>query len=338
MTLGISLPDVPLYKELQRRLEIRHSGPRAFARVNQCEFLDMYKIPDPRVIDPSVLNTLIMTQYSLAHPNNYIVYGTASFTDMTTHTKYLAQWPFLASEVANEYIKYICEDANWTPINRKHKLEQSGPPGYFMGYSRGTLAYVDIQSCYFQLYSVGGFDCTYGHGELSEPTVFFINSEQFGLHKEVRNICFGLFIHTHSNGLKNGSYRRIKQLSPAYQPDLGSYVFDTITAIAQDCITNFPIKAWITDAAILPNKYAQELIDFLYTEWKIIAVLKVSAPDSILYNIYSHKIGDKITQDIKNGKTPHKGIPIKELPKIVDVQKLKETRKWLTSVPDSYTI
>ena len=331
MVQGTVLPHNDLYKQLSNRLDERFMGDKAFARVNQIDIIDSFGITSEkaRYLPPSSLNSFLYMAYSDRYPDHYISVGSNSFTDMTIHTKFLGQWPYLYSEVATEYVRLCCEVSGYNPRPRKRRDELSGPPGYFMGYAEGNLSYIDIQACYFQLWSPTGIDLGYSRDELSDCTAPFIHADLFGEHKGIRNTCFGLFNHRRGTAIKHGKFIQSRQWTFTQQPDLAAYVFDTITAIAQDAISRFDIHAWITDAAILPTSQADDFIGFLWEDWGMVAVRKAQGNHASVYNLNSHSIGDKVTQDIRRGKRPQRGAPVRELPRTVDVLTLKRLRKEL---------
>jgi hypothetical protein len=329
----IGFPDNLLYLMLEARLEKRCIDS-PWKRICQADYVQT--LPNSSELwdnGPSTMNMLVFQQYSKAHPNNRIFLGGMSFSDMTTKTKYLAQWPYLYSEVAAEYLRWCAESQNYKMKASYQEVPQHhGPAMYFRGYTHGALAYVDIQACYFQLYRYIPLDARYVDGILSSGDIRLLDTRDFGTHKRVRNTLFGLFVGGKKTITQHGkmSFRQLPtQTTHAH---IATCVYDTVKAVALDALKTFPnITAWLTDAAILPLNEVDKFQEWLRAQWALESDLKSFSYSGHAYSLYSHEIGTKVTLDIRKGSKPIPNPylhPI-QFPEVVNITQLKRTRERL---------
>lgn len=310
---GVSLPPVPLYDILTERV---------IDKVSRVEFRR-----EQRTRVPGWVN-----QYATEHNEHYIIAGTNSITDMTTKTKYLSQWPFTYGEIAREYME-LCQDESGIRLQRQKLTQRAWAPVYFVGPSTGTYAYVDIRGAYYNLYRHLTLDSSYRQPEVALGSIPFISIKEFGLSKPIRNLFFGIMCKRKSDVFRNGNFDMVRSNFPSSRPDVTTYVFHTIQAIAQEAISLFKIHMWLTDAAILPASEADAFIRYLAEEWFLDSRIVAEGTSSLLAT-GCYQVGEKLSRNF-TANVAHKGAACNLLMPKIDVQGLKEVRKWLLLASES---
>jgi hypothetical protein len=269
---------------------------------------------------------IFVADYVRDNPMHTLSIGSFSVTDLTTRTKYLFQWPYTYGEIAREYLAYCANQAN-IKLRQQKTVEVGCAPVYFTGPRRGNYAYVDISACYFSLYKYLTLDANYTAPEISLGRAPFLDLDNFGQSKTIRNMAFGMMNKRRMTVFTKERYNETPSRSEYYRPDIAAYVLQTTQAVAQDSINNFPIHMWLTDAAILPSEQATEFIYFLWKEWHLQSRI-VAQGSSHLLATARYKVGEKMTRDYTKQTAQKAGKCHLLMPKI-DVKSLKETRNWL---------
>jgi hypothetical protein len=256
--------------------------------------------------------------------------GTFHITDKTDKIKYLHMWPYTAGEYVHEYLT-LCEELTGRQMKWVPTVSDYGKAAlFFRGPSRGTYAYVDITSCYFSLYRYCAFDARYRRDkcQYSQGNVLLWRPDEYGMHKLIRNMTFGMMRKSKGVAWKNGKYTLSNSHSRYYRPDVTGYVLDTVQAIAQESLQLFDLHMWLTDAAILPIEQAKEFQIYLQTEWSLSSTIKGLGPAG-LFSSNCFQVGSLITEQLK-GFHIQRGQPINTL-EPVNVPKLKRIRQWLVA-------
>lgn len=301
---GTVLPPTPLWEEIAERIDTKD-----YIRIS------IPKTPY-RYIDEDMHNW----------PHRLIV-GSHHITDKKDRTKYIAQWPYPHGELATEYF-YLCIEKSGYKLGKVYGKCTGKEPIYFTGPSKGLYAYVDIASCYFSLYRVLTLDLYYDPigFVVGQGNIPWYSPVEFGLHKPIRNMLFGIMRKTSSTIYVNGSYNEAQSHTPTFRPAITTYVLDTMQAIKQDSLRYFKIHIWLTDAAILPVHQAKAFQEYLVNEWLLNSRLKWSGPAS-LFCSNCWQVGERITEQLKR-YTLYEGKPI-DTGHPVNIPKLKAARKWL---------
>lgn len=303
MSVGVTLPPTPLYGMLAERvLAKREQSQYAFRQL-------------PGEQHP--------VEWMAEHrPEGFWYVGPDHLTDMTNKIKYLYQWPYTKGEIALEYLHYISEGHTLRRPNGPDD-QIPAPPTFFTGPRYDHCAYVDIRSCYFNLYTPHTLDLLYKPGGFFLPgRIRFLNAEELALDKQVRNSVFGIMRKTGQTQYLNGTYKRTKGKTNFFRYCLVKLVLETLQAVARDCIDRFPVHMWLTDAAILPRQHAEDLIAYLRSEWLLESRI-VAQGKSHLLAFGRYDVGGKRSKNIA-------GRPIalgQSTLRDVDVPALKEIRR-----------
>lgn len=244
-----------------------------------------------------------------------------AITSLKYRSKLLYQYPFTSGEMASAYLETL--GVNDLPAERLRSVGQA--PLYFQGPTRGIFGYVDITSCYFSLYRCMTLDMFYSNQAYRQGNIPFTNTDQLGMHKQIRNNVFGIMQKTNTVWCNNGKWNIKPGGGPIYRPSIVKYIHDTVQAIAQEAVRLFDIRMWLTDAAIVEGHDVQGLQQWLREEWKLESHVETYG-DAFLYNqnkyIIDKKIGGNLTEVLKPKKT-NTFYP-------VNIQRLKDIRYDVT--------
>lgn len=317
MAIGITIPPTPLWDKLIERVE---------ATAQASNYLRQ-RIPN---------HPIIYLHNELAESDHQFSLGSFHITDHTDNVKYLYQWPYTWGEFIFDYL-LLCEEEsgkkfNWIP----HSNEKSQSVIYFTGASSGLYTYVDITSCYYSLYRSLPLDSRYFRNKtkLAVGEIWLASPDEFGLHKQIRNMTFGLMRKDKTMIYKNQKFSTDNKHGRFYRPDIVAYVLDTVQAIATEAKEKFKIHAWLTDAAILPTSQAAAFQDYLITEWHLDSKQKYHGK-AWIFSSNCYIVGPHMTAQFTNlsqklrGFTPHAGNPISTIIP-VNIERLKKYRHWLT--------
>lgn len=316
MSIGITLPSTPLYSLLAERILARRENSQyAYQKLegelHPIEWMNLHK------------------------PEGFWYVGPDHLTDMRRKIKYLYQWPYTKGEIALEYLHLITDGKE---LRRPNGPDENipAPPVYFTGPRYDHCAYVDISGCYFNLYRPLCLDLLYksNHGNLETQAWYvpgktpFLYADELGLDKQVRNTVFGIMRKSGQTQYLDGVYKRTKGKTNFFRYCLVKLVMETLQAVANDCISMFPVHMWLTDAAILPYRHAQALMDYLNLEWGLQSRI-VAQGQSRLLAFGRYDVGGKQSKNIA-------GRPIaigKDTLRSVDVQYLKHLRRETLDLP-----
>lgn len=314
MAIGISLPDNNLYNLL---------ADRTIERLERGTYT-RNRIPGKGSISVPVFTHQYLTRYR----DNYVACGGFSISDITTQTKYLSQWPYTYGEIAREYLTY-CEEQSGINLKPQRSFSMGHAPIYFTGPSKGLYAYVDITSCYFSLYKPLTLDCKFHGSSIAQGQIPFIRTAELNQNKAIRNTVFGIMAKRYMLVAQHKYLTPRDNHSTLFRPAIGAYVYQTTQAVAKESISNFDIHMWLTDAAILPYKEAEQFQQFLRTEWLLDSKIEAWGSSSILATAV-YKVGEKMSKDFTRS-VPQKRGKCNTLMQGIDIPSLKKSRQWLMS-------
>lgn len=302
MSVGITLPDTPLYRMLRQRVRDRQdASPYLYDRLPgemwPYEWIELHK------------------------PKGVVHVGTQSLTVVDEGIKYLRQWPCGYGDIAAEYLRWIAGDENKL---RRHNGAASAipaPPLYFTGPRYDHCAYVDIVGCYFHLYRPLSLDCVYksptgsASGQIwyRQGSLLFECADELALSKQVRNTVYGIMRKRVQVVYRDGKYEWQSARTPLYRYCLTQLVMETLQAVAQSCIDRFSVHMWLTDAAILPRNQAQALIDFLRLEWRLDSRI-IAQGQSRLLALGRYTVGSKWSANLDGNPIPVKRDSLPDVP------------------------
>jgi hypothetical protein len=312
-----TFPNLPLYKMIEDYLESKDSYERI-------------------VIDRPIPPFDYCRKNNKQFDHNCFL-GHYSATDKKCKIKWVTDIPYTPTEIAIGYIR-LCEDNAGIRLKVKYSknkdLVKNGPIVYYSGRYQGEIAYIDCRHAYWQILNPTAIDMEYNQDcqEIeSYGNIPYIFPEEFSNWKLVRNVLNTLYNYRTMSywDIEKEQIGHEQRPNPLYRPYNYAYIMDTMTAIVTDCIENFPIRQWLTDAAILDGKYANTLLDFLWSEWHMDARIEAwGEGDSKAINTYSIESGhgyEKKETGHYHRMPAHKRASGRKLP-AVDKERLKLER------------
>lgn len=170
-------------------------------------------------------------------------------------------------------------------------------PGPHGGRWRGRFAYIDLSAAYWMLMHVLTLDPVFRPEEryLAHGIIPFYDVDDITPHKPMRVGMFGCMssekIARYRHG-KGGEFH-LGRGAVWLAPDLVGAVMYWMHAIAAEIIDTFGAIMVLTDAYIVPEEVAQDVLDFLATRWHMPAKLEGHGDSGIYawgcYQVGSHK-------------------------------------------------
>ena len=316
MSVALMLPNLPLFRRLRRKARDRQDAS---------EFLHV-RLP----------GDMYPHEWVRANkPKGLCYVGPWQVTDMDAKTKYLRSWPVTPGDIGTAYLTEIVAGRK---LRRPNGAPVTTPaPLFFTGPRYDHCAYVDIRSCYFELYRLLSLDCRYHPNSddlgswYAQGDLFFHDTDELRTSKMVRNSIFGIMRRTDTTIWQNGKWVLRNGATEFYRADLVRCVMDTLQAVAQDCITRFGVHMWLTDAAILPQSRVDELRDYLRLVWHLETSVQASGPSHLLA-LGRYSVGDKRTLSLDGDPRP---LRLDDMPR-VDIDYLRQLRHdlWLDFQPN----
>lgn len=178
-------------------------------------------------------------------------------------------------------------------------LELPSPIFYVGGrIESDDLAYVDLSSAYWQIYSGTTYDpgiAIRDHEILILPGRIDLDAEEmdwFRDDKRARNGVIGMARMRWRTVARFGRMERTQASAPTQSPGLWGYVALVLGAVALEARDQFGAVAVLTDGYVVPGHRAEELIRYLHERWHLDARVAGRGP-SILMAHGRYRIGKK---------------------------------------------
>lgn len=248
----------------------------------------------------------------------------------TPDVKYLApsSCGITNSELAREYLKMVISKTKGKvarcPRSYNDYLDYPATLYYEGGRQRNNYAYVDISSAYWTLHRTTTIDMRFVPGRWClTGRAQHINTSEITAYRGLRHAIPGSLSKGKMMMFHYGKPADLDFRSNLSYPGVIGYVMSVMHAIAKEVIDHFGASMILTDAYIIPQERAQELVHFLKDRWSVDAVIKASG-NGTLYGMNIYQIGN-----YKTGHAPafHTDAP--------EWTYLSDTGKQMVMKPDS---
>lgn len=251
--------------------------------------------------------------------------GTMTVTDMVSRTRYIdhSLWPYTEWELAREYLRWIFETQRTQRQKRvgwnlqTWKLLSIHQPLYFEKPVRGELAYLDISSAYWQLYSSLTLDVYFNPWKrgFGLGGIRFLAPEWLRAQRTVRNALIGISRskehHEYAPNARPG--KGVRPIAPGspwvirrtynqfLAPELWGYIAFMLHHVADFLMQNYDVYYVHTDGYILPAKQAKEATEAVYDRWRL-ALSTKALGDGEVTGMGRWKIGGQGTKNYGDGQ------------------------------------
>lgn len=270
------------------------------ARILERSTFDRVRVSDQQLA--ALEDPLALSQWRQAFA------GTECLTvmDKPPRTKYIVSWayPVTRSEMAREYVRWCYELADM-PLPGQVRADcpgyQQKDPLYCAPVRRRNLAYVDIRSAYWQIVQPYNVDplVAIGPGKVWQGRTPWKDPAVIEADREIRHRAIGTLMSSGVEVWRRGVRQTLPVAGRFSNPSVAVLARGTLTAICRTARENFPIHAWLTDAAILDARAADELIGWLGATWGVEA-RTVALGLGTVWNVSSYRVGRKASLDVVN--------------------------------------
>lgn len=219
----------------------------------------------------------------------YCIVGDASVYDVEEKMRYVDEpfWPVPEAELARAYVQWLFEIDRPTETDSMEQarvpytkeaaaLATQPPPLWYPGTEiLGDLAYVDITSCYFNIYRHATYDVAYSRNKyLGLGRMVFRADDELAGRAILRNAVVGNARSLSRRVSRYGRHSTEKSRGHLFAPGLWCLVNDTTTAIAHQAISRFGACYVHTDGFIVPADRAEGVLEWLEDAWHLPAEVK----------------------------------------------------------------
>lgn len=204
----------------------------------------------------------------------------------------LAPYPELA--LLGPYLDLVHQLGDERPhVDHPHLLARR-PPLYFDGPldDEPDLVYVDLVRAYWSIYTRTTLDVFYDGGSAPRKGLLpFLDTEELGQHKLLRNALLGLQHRQWRRGIDHGEHFREVVPPHRRRPDLWGLVMDVLELVAWDA-RNLGACYWHTDGGIFRHSdLAADFIVRLREAFGLTATIRAAGPGWV-HALGSFKIGN----------------------------------------------
>lgn len=267
-----------------------------------------------------------------------IILGTHNATHAGRKLKFVEEsmYPIPRTELAWAYLNHIVDES----ATRRKRVGWSkktfgfldyGPPTFFSGPQTGSLAYLDIDACYFSLYSLATLDLNFDVWPplLVLGKVDFLERDYLLANKSVRNTLGGGIIRSSSMTTYSGRQKSIVEVQNYNRflaPELWGFMMKILHSVAREVVDNFDVYYWNFDGCILPRKYAYLASEYMWDKWGLSSGIRGESETGKLRGFGSYSIGSASTKAKNSGGKAFDNI----LPYDAYLaEKYKMWRRWL---------
>lgn len=231
----------------------------------------------PAVISQSRNSILGSVNYAIVGGNSiWVPKGKKKFIDISV--------PDLvpATELARAYLEMMGMKNRGFKPNVYNWITTKAAPQYFQPQLplKGTFDYVDIVSCYWQLYHTAQWDMVMGKnkhlGVISRKgSIEFHRCEEWRENKLARNSIWGLMISEQITFWQNNKLQSRDLKGDFYSAGIANWIQYQLHGMAKDLLETFPfVPMWNQDGFLVPEGKSQEIIEWLADRWQVEALVK----------------------------------------------------------------
>lgn len=258
--------------------------------------------------------------------------GHEHITIRDTKTR-LVLWPFrpvATGELARAYLRILYEGAGIEPrpSTWHSPYWQPKAPLYCRPVQHADLAYVDISSAHWQIAAPFGPDMLVSkeRGEILDPgSVGWWRYDEVDTDRTLRHNIMGSIFSHGITSYRYGKEQLRKWTGTWANPSLYLTVMATLHAIALGACRRYDVRAWLTDACILPAEQASDLVAWLEDTWAIRSRIVAEGLGGV-YRTTEYIVGDKVTENIRNGNATLEPLGRKDLHRHLPAPMLREWR------------
>lgn len=204
------------------------------------------------------------------------------------------------NELAREYLNVCLEEGKkrWGQVLRCPRGQGSYsqfPPALFYegGRHRGSYAYVDISSAYWTIQKTSTIDMRYVPGDhVVTGKAVFLEADEVTRYRDLRHAVPGNLRCGEMQVSKYGVFSQRGFRGEFDYPSIIGYTMHVMHSVAREVIDHFGALMILTDAFIVPQDRAWSLIDFLWEEWGLGAVVKAKG-EGALYQLGVYQLPGK---------------------------------------------
>jgi hypothetical protein len=238
-------------------------------------------------------------------------------------------YPVPVGECAREYLNTVYADTR-QPLRPRH-----GAPGFtwnppaYCEPTRGTLAYVDIVACYWQILSVLRPDDIVLGDAVIEGSTQWLNTDDMEADRELRHAVVGSIFSSSLTCWRYGVERTVKMPARWANPSLRRYCMSVLHSICSRAVRKHGLVAWMTDAAILPASEAELFSDHLAMRWGLRSKVKAAGRGEV-WSVTSYQVGQKRSRDVTNRNATFQPSPFSRIRRVRTQDLLSIRRKAWT--------
>lgn len=237
-----------------------------------------------------------------------LVLGTRSAYDPRAQRKFTDRhdWPIAPHELARPYLNWIhAEQRHGREGSRGNKqvpwrreslpmLDLPAPMFYSGHVTEGDLTYVDINACYWQLYTSATLDLDYApeRQRLGVGRIEFLNPGDLRGAKGLRNSVIGVTRTTAVDEARHGVVRRRRTFNKHLSPELWGYIAHTLHAIMREAVERFGACYVHTDGIVVPADRGEAVIRWLADEWRLESSVRATGPGRV-WGLGAYEIGER---------------------------------------------
>ena len=246
--------------------------------------------------------------------------GGDSITIKDTRQKLLTwrTFPVTNGELAREYLRQVF------PPRKEHETPLMANPANVGFLAKAPLfcepvrhrplAYVDIESAYWQLISC------YRPDDMPFPSSRSVNAgtlewwrpDEVRQTRGLRHAIAGSMWSNRIEWCNRGTWRETLATSRWSNPWIKRHVMHTLHAVVWDLMGRVNLHAWLTDAAIVDADDATEVVDRLARHWHLTSRVVASGAGAV-WNVTSYVVGEKRSLNIEHGHLPADGAAFSNL-------------------------
>jgi len=257
--------------------------------------------------------------------------GGAHFTIPELRTRFISftEYPVTYGECAREYLRLCYDSAGVVPIRPRahHRYWAKKAPLYCRPVKHRGLAYVDINHAYWEIVRHYAADHAMGYGPLEGEQVPgrvpFVLPDEIDAERRLRHTVVGTLLAHRLSWLEYGSWRDVAVPAPWANPSMARIIFDTMNAVARDVMAHTEVFAWMTDAAIVPNREAEAVQDVLAERWRLGSTIE-SRGQGAVWSPSCYRVGLKMSLDIAHKNATYVETPCAKVARV----NVERTRRW----------
>lgn len=246
-------------------------------------------------------------EYPLAYASTHAVYIPV------LGKKFIAydHFPVVVGEMAREYLRVV-----WDGYPRGGALKKAdgwrwNAPLFCEPVRHRALAYVDVTSAFWQLVSpFRPDDVPLPGGEVIEGEMDWLSPEVIDGDRRLRHAVVGSLFYSELPIYRYGKACEIRVRNYWTSPALRRLTMSSLHAMAQGVRRKFGLHAWLTDAAVVDARVADDVVDWLAVHWGIRSRVVESGIGDV-WNKETYRVGAKKTRNLVNGTVTMRTAPVR---------------------------